>query len=71
MGKQWKQYQTLFFWAPKLLWMVTVATKLKELAPWKKGYDKPRQCTKKQRHQFADKDLQSQSYGFSSSSVWM
>ena len=25
------------------------------LAPWKKSYDKPRQCIKKQRHQFADK----------------
>ena len=25
------------------------------LAPWKKGYDKPRQCIKKQRHHFADK----------------
>ena len=23
MGKQWKQYQTLFFWAPKSLQMVT------------------------------------------------
>ena len=29
MGKQWKQCQTLFFWAPKSLWMVTVARKLK------------------------------------------
>ena len=26
---------------------------------------------KKQRHYFADKDLSSQSYGFSSSQVWM
>ena len=25
------------------------------LAPWKKSYDKPRQCIKKQRHHFADK----------------
>ena len=24
-------------------------------APWKKSYDKPRQCIKKQRNQFADK----------------
>ena len=35
------------------------------LAPWKKGYDKPRQCIKKQRHYFADKGLSTQSYGFS------
>ena len=45
--------------------------KLKTLAPWKKGYDQPRQCIKKQRHYFANKGLSSQSYGFSSSHVWM
>ena len=37
----------------------------------KKCYDKPTQCIKKQRHYFADKGLYSQSYGFSSSHVWM
>ena len=30
-GKQWKQWQTLFFWAPKSLQMVTAAMKLKDL----------------------------------------
>ena len=30
MGKQWKQWLTLFFWAPKSLRMVTVAMKLKD-----------------------------------------
>ena len=30
MGKQWKQCQTLFFRAPKLLQMVTAAMKLKD-----------------------------------------
>ena len=34
-------------------------------------HDKPRQCIKKQRHNFADKGPSSQSYGFSSSDVWM
>ena len=29
-GKQWKQYQTLYFWAPKSLQMVTAAVKLKD-----------------------------------------
>ena len=29
MGKQWKQCQILFFWAPKSLQMVTAAMKLK------------------------------------------
>ena len=41
------------------------------LAPWKKSYDQPRQHIKKQRWYFADKDLSGQSYGFSSSHIWM
>ena len=41
------------------------------LTPWKESYDQPRQHIKKQRHDFADKVLSSQSYGFSSSHVWM
>ena len=41
------------------------------LAPWKKNYDQPRQHIKKQRHHFAKKGAYSQSYGFSSSHVWM
>ena len=30
MGKQWKQCQTLVFWSPKSLQMVTAAMKLKD-----------------------------------------
>ena len=30
MGKQWKQWLTLFLWAPKLLQMVIAAMKLKD-----------------------------------------
>ena len=41
------------------------------LAPWKTSYDQPRQHIKKQRHYFADKGPYSQSYGFSSSHIWM
>ena len=37
------------------------------IASWKKSYDKPRQCIKKQRNHFADRVPYSQSYGFSSS----
>ena len=44
MGKQWKQWQTLFSWAPKSLWMVMAAMKF--LPPWKKSYDQPRQHIK-------------------------
>ena len=42
----------------------------KTLASWKKSYDLPRQHIKKQRHNFANKGQNSQSYSFSSS-VWM
>ena len=41
------------------------------LVPWKKSYAQPRQLIKKQSHYFANKSLSSQSYGFSSSYVWM
>ena len=68
MGKQWKQWQTLFSWAPKSLQMVTAAmTRI----PWEKSYDHPKQHIKKQSHHFANKSPCSQSYGFSSSHVWM
>ena len=55
----------LFCWAPKSLWTVIAAMKLKLPAPWKKSYDKPRQCIKEQRHYFVNKGLYNQSYGFS------
>ena len=44
---------------------------IKTLAPWKKSYDQTRQHIEKQRHYFTDKGPSSQSYGFSSSHVWM
>ena len=50
---------------------ITAAMKLKMIAPWNKSYDKPRQHIKKQRHYFAGKGPSSQSYGLSSSHVWM
>ena len=43
---------------------------IKTLVPWKKSYDQPRQCIKKQRHYFANK-VMSQSYDISSSRVQM
>jgi len=51
--------------------MVTVAMKLKDACSLQENYDQPRQHIKKQRHSFADKVLSSQSYGFSSSHIWM
>ena len=50
--------------------MVTAAKKLKEKL-WKKSYDQPRQHIKKQRHYFANKGPSSESYGLSSSHVWL
>ena len=41
------------------------------LAPWKKSYDQPRLHIKKLTHYFANKGPSNQSYGFSSSHVWM
>ena len=71
MGKQWKQWQTLFSWTPKSLQMVTAAIKLEDTWPWMKSYDQPRQHIKKQRHYFANKGSYNQSYGFSSGHVWI
>ena len=71
MGKQWKQWLTLFLGAPKSLQMVTAAMKLKDTCSLEENYDQPRQHIKKQRHYFADKGPSSHSDGFSSSHVWM
>ena len=71
MGKQWKQWLILFFWAPKSLQMVTAAMKLKDACFLEESYDQSRQHIKKQRPYFANNGPSSQSYGFSSSHVWM
>ena len=68
MGREWKQWQTLFPWAPKSLWTVIAAMKLKNACSLE---EKAKQHIKKQRHHFASKGLYSESYGFSSSHVWM
>ena len=54
----------LFSLAPKSLWMVTAAMKLKYTA-FKKSYVKPKQRFKKQRHHFANKGPFNQRNGFS------
>ena len=69
-GEIMEQWQTFFSWAPKSLQMVTAPMKLKDTL-WKKSYDQPRQHTKKQRHYLTNRGLSGQSYGFSSSLVWM
>ena len=71
MGKQWKQWLTLFWGVPKSLQMMTEAMKLKDTCSWKKSYDQPRQHIKMQRYYFVNKGPSSQGYGFSSGHVWM
>ena len=41
------------------------------ITAWNKSYEQPRKHIKKQRYYFANKGLSSQSYGLSSSHVWM
>ena len=53
-----------------ILWM-TASTKLKYACSWEEKLWKARQHFKKQRQYFADKGLYSQTYGFSSSHMWM
>ena len=70
-GETMEAVRDSFFCAPKSLQMVAAAMKLKDTFPWKKSYDQTRQHIKKQRHYFANKCPSSQSYGFSSSHVWL
>ena len=72
-GKKWKQWQTLFSWASKSLWLVTAAMKLKHTCSVEEKLWQhiKRQHIKKQRHHFANNGPRSQSYGFSIALVVM
>ena len=63
------------FLPPKSLQMVIAAMKLKQqqqkTCSLEECYDQPRQHIKKQRHYFDGERPSSQSYGFSSSHVWI
>ena len=61
----------IFSWAPKSLQMVTAAMKLKDVFSLEESYDKPGEHIKKQRCSFTYKGPYHQSYGFSSSHIWM
>ena len=72
MGKQWKQWQTLFLGGPKSLHMVTAVMKLKDACSLDENYDQPTiKHIKKQRYYLANKGPSSQGYGFSNGHVWM
>ena len=70
MGKQWKQWLTLFSWSPKSLWTVTTAMKLSWLLLGKKAMPNIDSILKTRDITFPRK-VCSQSYGFSSNHVWM
>ena len=55
MGKQWRQWLTLFWGAPKSLQMMTAGMKLKDAYSLEGSYDQPRQHIQNQRHYFANK----------------
>ena len=70
----WETMETVrnfIFFGSKITADGDFSHEIKTRAPWKKSYDHPRQHIKKQRHYFADKGPYKQSYGFSSSHVWM
>ena len=70
-GETMETVSHYFFCAPKSLQMVTAAMKLKDACSLEEKLCQPRQHIKKQRYYFANKAWPSQSYGFSSSHVWM
>ena len=72
MGKQGNSERLYFLWLQNHQcgrWLQP--WNWKTFASRKKSFDRPRQCIKKQRHYFAYKHPYSQSYGFSSSHVWV
>ena len=72
MANKWGNSGRLYFFGLQnhCRWWLQPWNK-KTLTPRKKSYDQPRHHIKKQRHYFANKGPSSQSYGFSSSHMWM
>ena len=70
-GKIMERVTDFIFLGSKITADGDYSHEIKTLAPWKKKYDQPRQHIKKQRHYFANEGPSIQSYGFSSSHVWM
>ena len=63
-GETMQPVRNFILGAPKITADGDYSHEIKMLAPWKKSFDKPRQCIKKQRHYFANKGPYSQGYGF-------
>ena len=74
MANRWEKSGTVtdfIFWGSKITADGDCSHEIKTLAPWKESYDQPRKHIKKQRCYFTNKGPSSQSYGFSSSHIWM
>ena len=69
LGEKVETVADFIFLGSKII--ADVCRKSNTLAPWTKSNDKPGQHIKKQRNHFADNGPYSQSYGFSSSHVWI
>ena len=71
MGKQWKQCQTLFWGAPKISADGDCSHEIKRCLLLGGKAMTNLDSILKSRHYLANKDPHSQSYGFSSSHIWM
>ena len=71
MGKQWRQWQTLFSWATKSLQNGDCSHEIKRHLLLGKKVMTNLDSILKSRHYFANKGPSSQLYVFSSSHVWM
>ena len=69
MGKQWKQCQTLFFWAPKITADGDCSHEIKKRLLLGRKVMTNLDSIQKHRHYFANKGPSSQGYGFSSNHV--
>ena len=71
MGKQWKQWETLFWGAPKSLQMVACSHAIKRCSLLGRKALTNRESILKSRDVTLPTKASSQSYGFSSGHVWM
>jgi len=70
-GETVETVSDFIFWGSKITADGDCSHEIKRRLLLGKSYDQPRQHIKKQRYYFANKGPSSQSYGFSSSRVWM
>ena len=69
-GETMEKWQTIFL-NSKLTVDGDYSHEIKTLAPWKKNYDQAKQHIKKAETLLCQQGLSIQSFGFSSSHVWM